>query len=68
MGNPHRFGGNIRQGKAAQRQYYPGLFLEKGEKRMEVLVLDQSYYTPVVVKRSGAKPCRAQEQSVDSSA
>lgn len=25
VGNAHRFGGNAKQGKAAQRQYYPDL-------------------------------------------
>lgn len=63
MGNAHRFGGNIKLGIAAQRQYYLGFIREKGEKRMEVLVLGQSYHTPIVARRFGAKPCRAQEQS-----
>ncbi len=57
MGNTHRFGGNVKQGKAAQRQYYPRAIWEKGEKNMEVLTLEQSYHIPTVVRRSGAKPC-----------
>jgi len=62
VGNSHRFGGNVRQGKAAQRQYYPDFVVGKGEKRMEVLVLGQSHHTPLAVRRVGAKPCWVQEQ------
>lgn len=37
-------------------------YREKGEKRMEVLVLDQSYYAPSTVMWNGAKPYLMQEQ------
>lgn len=57
VGNAHRFDGNVKQGKAAQRQYYPKAIWGKGEKHMEVLTLEQSYHIPSVARRCGAKPC-----------
>lgn len=38
---------------------------QKGEKRMEVLVLDQSYDAPSTVMWNGAKPYLMQEQPYD---
>ncbi len=40
----------------------PRLSRGKGEKNIEVLILEQSYHIPIVVKRCGAKPCLVQEQ------